>query len=80
MNLIWPLLRIAGIAALTVGGVTLLVRKMSTDSSTFVTGAIHFQRGFQEFQRGFASIFFGSDESDSEDLKKKQELSRIPIE
>jgi hypothetical protein len=80
MNFIWPLLRIAGVAALTVGGVTLLVKSVSTKSSDLVTSAIHFQKGLEEFHKGFRSIFCSSTELDAEELKKKQELTRITIE
>ncbi|MGO8880888.1 MAG: hypothetical protein ACLPVO_01770 [Desulfomonilaceae bacterium] len=80
MNLLWALLRTAGIAVVTVGGITFLMRKISPDSSDLVTSAIHFQKGLEEFQKGFCSIFCSSTGSRVEDLKKKQELTRIPIE
>ena len=80
MNLFWALLKTAGFAALTMGGITLLVKSISTKSSDLVTSAIHFQKGLGEFHKGFSSIFCSSAESDAEELKKKQELTRIPIE
>ncbi|MFH0958838.1 MAG: hypothetical protein V1897_09065 [Pseudomonadota bacterium] len=80
MNFIWPLLRIAGVAVLTVGGITLLIRKISPDSSDLVSGAIHFQKGLEEFKKGFCSILCSPNGSRSQDPKKKRELTRIPID
>mgnify|MGYP000933620610 CR=1 FL=1 len=80
MNLLWALLKTAGVAALTLGGGALLVKSVSTKSSDLVTGAIHFQKGLGEFHKGFSSIFCSSAEPDAEELKKKQELTRITIE
>ncbi|MGC8603282.1 MAG: hypothetical protein ACP5VS_06295 [Desulfomonilaceae bacterium] len=80
MNLLWALLRTAGIAMVTVGGITFLVKKISQKSSDPVASVIHFQKGLEEFQKGFSSIFCSSSGSRVEDLKKKQELTRIPIE
>ncbi|MGC8659008.1 MAG: hypothetical protein ACP5U1_08035 [Desulfomonilaceae bacterium] len=80
MNFFWALLRTTAVAAVTVGGIRFLMKQISPNSSDLVSGAIHFQKGMEEFQKGVSSIFCGSSGHDKTDLKKKQELTRIPIE
>lgn len=78
--MLWALLRTPGIAVVTMGGITFLMRKISPKSSDLVTSAIHFRKGLDEFQKGFCSIFCSSTGSHAEDVIKKQELTRIPID
>jgi hypothetical protein len=80
MNPFWLFARAAGMALITVAGVSLLVRKIAPKSDDLVTGAIHFRKSFEEFQKGVTSVLFGSCEPSSDDLRKERESRRIPIE
>jgi hypothetical protein len=80
MNPFWLFTRVAGIALITVAGVSLIARRIAPKPDDLVTGAIHFRKSFEEFQKGVTSVLFGSSEPSSEDLRKERESRRIPIE
>lgn len=80
MNPFWLMARVAGVAFITAAGVHALVKNMSTDSSSFMAGAIHFRKGMEEFQKGFSTMLFGTQTTSPEEAKKERESRRIKIQ
>jgi hypothetical protein len=72
--------RVAGVALLTVAGITLVMEKLCPTSSDLVAGAIHFRKGMNEFQKGATTILFGSTTPTAEEAAKEKEAARIPID
>ncbi len=80
MSPLWFFTRAAGVALLTVAGVTLVVEKFTPRPSDLIAGAIHFRKGINEFQKGVSTILFGSPVPSAEEAAKAREASRIPID
>jgi len=77
MNPLWLLTKTAGIALITIGGTSLLIKKLAPKPSDLFAGAVHFRRGMEEFQKGFTSVIFGADRA----LEgKAKTVNKIPIE
>ncbi len=70
----------AGVALLTAAGVTLVLKKLCSRPSDLATGAIHFQKGLNEFQKGISTILFGSTAPTAEEAAREREAARIPID
>ncbi len=80
MNTLWLLARVMGVAAVTAGGIRLLVRKFGPEPSGLIAGAVHFRKGMEEFGKGLSSVFCGSSEPSPDEVKKERESTRIAIE
>jgi membrane-anchored protein YejM (alkaline phosphatase superfamily) len=81
MNPLWFVARTAGVMLITAGGICYLAqKKLLPKTNDFATGAIHFQKGFNEFQKGFSTLLFGAQGKSPEEAKKEREAARIRIE
>jgi hypothetical protein len=81
MNPIWFIVRTAGIALITAGGATLMMKKLAPKASDLVAGAIHFKKALNEFQKGARTILFGPPEPTTpEAIKARKESARIRIQ
>ncbi len=79
MNLVRFMARVTGAALITVAGASFLIKKLAPKPEDFVSSAVHFRKGMEEFQKGFASILFGSSQPSAEEIKKERESKRIQI-
>lgn len=77
MNPLWFVTRAAGIALITIGGTSLLIKKLAPKPSDLVAGAVHFGRGLEEFRKGCTAVIFGADAAGA---AKPKEATKIPIE
>jgi hypothetical protein len=77
MNPFWFVTRAAGIALITIGGTSLLIKKLTPKPSDLVAGAVHFGRGLEEFRKGCNAVIFGADAAAT---GKSKEATKIPIE
>lgn len=77
MNPLWLVTKAAGIALITIGGTSLLIKKLGPKPSDLVAGALHFRNGLEEFQKGLTSVIFGSERAAA---GKEKEVTKIPIE
>jgi hypothetical protein len=80
MNFIWQIARVMGIAAITAGGIRLLIGKFAPNPADLIEGAVHFRNGVEEFQKGLSSVLYGSSAPAPDKLKQAREATRISIE
>jgi hypothetical protein len=76
----WSIARVMGIAAITAGGVRLLIGALAPKPADLVAGAVHFRKGVEEFQKGLSSVFCGSSAPSPDKVKQQREATRISIE
>jgi hypothetical protein len=77
MNPFWFVTRAAGIALITIGGTSLLIKKLAPKPSNIMAGAMHFGRGLDEFRKGCNAMIFGVDTAAA---GKTKESTKIPID